>query len=230
MFFELVNQLTWRGEIGYASSHDGYDWKYGAVVLAEPFHLSYPHVFEWQGDFFMIPETAGAKSIRIYKATDFPRRWEFSATLLDGGRYVDNSIFEYGSKWWLFSETGPNPTSPLLRLYFADEPFGPWTEHPASPIRDNDPDLTRPAGRVVMHDGKPVRFAQTVYPEYGTQVQALVIDELTETTYREREALPARLLGAGTESWNSDGMHHVDPHLLEDGTWIACVDGARRNN
>lgn len=229
MFFELVNLLTNRGEIGYASSLDGFQWKYGAVVLTEPFHLSYPYVFEWRGDFYMIPETARAKSVRMYKAADFPRRWEFSATLLEGGRFVDNSIFEYDSKWWLFTEAGPNATSPLLRLFFADQPFGPWTEHPCSPIWDNVPDITRPAGRVVIHNGKPLRFAQTVYPEYGTQVQAVEIEELTETTYRESDALPAKLLGAGSEPWNSDGMHHVDPQLLEDGTWLACVDGAQKH-
>ena len=27
------------------------------------------------------------------------------------------------------------------------------------------------------------------------------------------------------EGWNKDRMHHVDPHQLEDGSWIACVDG-----
>ena len=33
------------------------------------------------------------------------------------------------------------------------------------------------------------------------------------------------VLGARNDGWNEMGMHHIDPHLLEDGTWLACVDG-----
>ncbi len=229
MFFELLNQLTRRGEIGYATSKNGYDWDYQHVVLAEPFHLSYPHVFEWDDEFYMIPETAGARSVRLYRAINFPQKWVHVETLLDGGRFVDSSIFQFESKWWLFTEAGPKRISPLLRLYYADEPRGPWREHPSSPILDNDPDITRPAGRVVIFSGKPIRFAQRVYPTYGEEVRALQVLELTETTYREQGALPRALLGAGAESWNAAAMHHVDPHELEDGTWLACVDGAMNN-
>jgi len=229
MFFELLNQLTWRGEIGYATSADGYDWEYHNVVLAEPFHLSYPYVFERDGEFYMIPETGGTRSVRLYRAVNFPQDWIHVETLLNGGRFVDSSIFQFESKWWLFTEAGPNPASPLLRLYHADEPRGPWKEHPSSPILDNDPDITRPAGRVVIFGGRPIRFAQKISPTYGTEVRALQILELSETTYREELAVPGKLLGPGTETWNRDAMHHVDPHKLEDGTWLACVDGARNN-
>jgi hypothetical protein len=37
-----------EGEIGLATSEDGLKWDYKQVVLNEPFHLSYPYVFEWQ--------------------------------------------------------------------------------------------------------------------------------------------------------------------------------------
>lgn len=33
------------------------------------------------------------------------------------------------------------------------------------------------------------------------------------------------LLGPGPFAWNRDGMHHLDAHRLDDGTWFACVDG-----
>ena len=41
-------------------------------VLEEPFHLSYPHVFEYNGTFYMIPETQQANSINLYECTGFP--------------------------------------------------------------------------------------------------------------------------------------------------------------
>src|SRR5688572_24477234 len=42
MFFELWNRDSRKGEIGLATSVDGAQWSYQRVVLAEPFHLSYP--------------------------------------------------------------------------------------------------------------------------------------------------------------------------------------------
>src|SRR5713226_8442616 len=60
MFFEVLNQATDRGEIGLATSSDGLSWTYQRIVLVEPFHLSYPYVFECQGECYMLPETLGA--------------------------------------------------------------------------------------------------------------------------------------------------------------------------
>ena len=45
MFFEVYDEPLRRGVIAHATSGDGLAWKYDCVVLEEPFHLSYPHVF-----------------------------------------------------------------------------------------------------------------------------------------------------------------------------------------
>ena len=48
LFFEVLNNANSQGDIGYASSANGYDWTYQKIVLDEPFHLSYPYVFKWE--------------------------------------------------------------------------------------------------------------------------------------------------------------------------------------
>lgn len=224
LFFEVLNHLTHRGEIGLAVSTDALRWHYERIVLAEPFHLSYPYVFEWQGAHYMIPESGAAKSVRLYRATEFPVRWEWAANLLEGRRYADSSVFFYRDRWWMFADTGRDGTSPQLRLYFADELLGPWHEHPASPLSD-DPHLSRPAGRVVVADGRPVRFTQDVYPVYGSSVSAFSVTKLTTTEYEEQRLTDRPILAAGQAAWNRHGMHHIDAHLRPDGAWIACVDG-----
>ena len=55
LFFEVLNDKRNIGEIAYAFSHNGLQWKYRKVVLKEPFHLSYPYVFMAEGDYYMIP-------------------------------------------------------------------------------------------------------------------------------------------------------------------------------
>jgi hypothetical protein len=225
LYFEVINQLSWKGEIAFASSDNGFDWDYHSLVLQEPFHLSYPQVFQWRGDVYMIPETGRARSVRLYQAAQFPTRWVHVATLLDGCRFVDSSVFFHDGRWWMFTDAGPSPSQPVLRLFHAPELRGPWREHPASPIVENDARIARPAGRVIIHDGMPVRFTQPVLPAYGTEVRAFAVTDLTRASYRERAISDRPLLGPGNTEWNAGGMHHVDPHRLDDGSWLACVDG-----
>jgi hypothetical protein len=223
MFFEVLNQTTERGEIGLATSSDGFSWTYRQIVIAEPFHLSYPCVFEWRDEIYMLPETLVAQAVRLYRAETFPTRWSCVASLI-GGNYADPSIFRHDDKWWLFACTTPYQHD-TLQLYFADELFGPWREHPANPIVNGNKHDARPAGRVLTFDGKLIRFSQDCVPAYGTQVRAFEIRKLTTTGYVEEELPSSPVLVASGAGWNAAGMHHVDAHLREDGSWIACVDG-----
>jgi hypothetical protein len=225
MFFELLNQRTGRGEIAFATSEDALLWKYQQIVLAEPFHLSYPYVFEWMNEYYMIPETYQADAIRLYKASHFPTQWNFIGNIISGGLFIDSSIFRYQDKWWLFTETTPNNKSETLRLFFADELLGTWKEHPKSPIIAGNPEIARPGGRVLVMDDKIIRFTQGCIPDYGTNVRAFEITELTTTTYEEREVENNLILQPTGSGWNGAGMHNIDVHLMQNGKWIACVDG-----
>ncbi|BAZ38475.1 hypothetical protein NIES4101_44120 [Calothrix sp. NIES-4101] len=224
MFFEVYNNRTFRGEIGLATSEDGAKWNYEKIVLAEPFHLSYPYVFNWMGEYYMIPETFEAQAIRLYKASNFPSQWEFVGNLMKG-IFLDTSIFRHDGKWWLFTETNPQHKYDTLRLFYADDLLGNWVEHPQSPLIQGNAHIARPGGRVISVDNKIIRYTQDCEPEYGIQVRAFEVEELTTTTYREREVVKNPILVPSQEGWNGSGMHHIDPHLLENGQWIACVDG-----
>ncbi|HJZ60486.1 MAG TPA: hypothetical protein VKE74_36420, partial [Gemmataceae bacterium] len=125
MFLEVMNGRTGRGEIGLAVSPDGLNWKYRQVVLTEPFHLSYPYVFEWRGTHYMVPETYQAGEVRLYEATDFPSRWRRVATLLRGPYLVDASVFRYAGRWWMFVDASRDVRHDTLRLFHAADLFGP---------------------------------------------------------------------------------------------------------
>lgn len=226
MFFEVVNRQAGKGEIGLAESQDGYRWKYRQIVLRESFHLSYPYVFEWQGEFYMIPESYRAKAIRLYKAAEFPRQWTFVKTLLEGDDFVDPSIFYFNRRWWLFTDLDRPPFhAGILRLFHSENLEGPWIEHPKSPVLTDSPHISRPAGRVLVLDDKIIRYSQDCAPVYGTQVRAFEITELTTTSYRERPLGSVPVVGPTGSSWNESGMHHIDAHRLSGEQWIACVDG-----
>ena len=102
MFFEVLNHQNNLGEIGLATSRDGLNWQYQQIVLRERFHLSYPYVFRWQDDFYMIPEALGAEAVRLYRATSFPKAWTLVKDVFTG-THADPSIFRFSDRWWMFT-------------------------------------------------------------------------------------------------------------------------------
>jgi len=225
MFFEVWNTVAQRGQIGLATSDDTTHWEYRHIVLAEPFHLSYPCTFEWKNEYYMIPESHEAQSIRLYKAKKFPDRWSFECPLIEGSMFSDPSVVHYAGKWWIFAQTNSQQRFDTLRLFFSEDLRGPWQEHPMSPIVNGNNRMARPAGRIQVINGNLIRFAQDCYPAYGTGVRAFIITELSTTKYRERECRESPILGPSGAGWNQSGMHHVDLHDTGNGKWVACVDG-----
>lgn len=223
LFFEILNANTGQGDLGLATSSDGLKWTYKQVV-DEAFHLSYPQVFKWEGQYYMIPESYNDRSVRLYKATTFPTKWALVKKLIDGPQFVDSSVLRYNDRWWLFSSTLSNDN---LLLYHSESLMGPYVKHTQNPILSGRGDVQRPGGRVIMHKGKPLRFAQDDGVQYGSKVFAFEILELTPTTYRERQVGDGPLFKATGSGWNADGMHHVDAHDQGPNDWIAVVDGYR---
>jgi len=222
MFFEVFNTDRGKGEIGLATSHNGLTWAYQGIVLREPHHLSYPYVLEWQGKCYMIPESREAGVVAVYEG--FPDEWTQTGRLVDGGSCADSTVFRHQESWWLFAETSGG-THDRLSLYRADDLHGPWTEHPESPLLEGDARNARLAGRVTAFEGSLFRFAQDCSVLYGQQVRAFEITELSQDHYKEKEIEQSPVLTPGELGWNGRGMHHVDPHQIGAGQWIACVDG-----
>lgn len=225
MFFEVLDARSGLGRIAWAHSDDGRRWRYGGLALCEPFHLSYPFVFEHRGEHYMVPETLAPGCVRLYRAEAFPDRWRHVADLVDGPA-ADPSLLRHGDRWWLFDCPRPYQHD-CLRLHVADDLLGPWRLHPQSPIVDGDARLARPAGRPLAVDGRLLRFAQDCREVYGGAVTAVEITRLDSEAYADRPL--AALLGRGSSdppsAWTAAGMHHVDALELAPGRFLACVDG-----
>lgn len=211
---------TDEGGIGLAQSENGLDWEYQQLVIKEPFVLSYPYVFKWQDNYYMIPEAHTETSVRLYRATDFPLKWTYEKDLISGDTFISASVVNYQGTWWMFVSPKGNNT---LRLFSASELTGSWTEHPMSPIVADNPDTARPGGRLIVYQDSLYRMGQDCHPRYGNQLHAFEITEISPTSYRERMIEPP-LVKASSTGWNGEAMHHVDLHQTGEGTWIAAVD------
>ncbi len=224
MFFEVMNRTSGHGDIGYATSTDAKNWSYQKIVIDEEFHLSYPYVFKWDNNFYLIPESHHDLSVRLYKASSFPDTWVHAGTLLSGYHFVDPSIVRHNERWWLFVS---NPDCDVLNLYYANDLNGPWNPHPMNPVVKFNKHAARPGGRILQYEDRLFRLAQDDAPTYGIQVFAFEIITLTETDYQEKQASRAPIVSKTGNSWNAAGMHHVDLHTMND-QWIGIVDGRRQ--
>src|SRR6202034_2016460 len=71
-------------------------------VLEAGYHLSYPFVFEHEGQVYLIPETSSQGRVELYRATDFPSSWTRERVLLDGLAACDATLLRDGGRLWLF--------------------------------------------------------------------------------------------------------------------------------
>ena len=158
------------------------------TVLERPYHLSYPFLFEYKGQLYMLPESAQNRSLDVYRCTHFPGRWEFVQTLMQDVYAVDATLLEHAGKWWLFmnmkQEEGSSSLDRLF-LYYADNPVTTdWTPHPLNPVVV-DIRRARPAGCIYSQQGKLIRPSQDSSVRYGYALNFNRITKLSDTEYEE---------------------------------------------
>jgi hypothetical protein len=175
----------------------------------------------------MIPESAQAKELRLYKANKFPDEWQYVKTLIKGN-FGDHSLLQYQGKWWLFVGADPYNHS-SLRLFYSDSLMGKWIEHPKSPIIQKNANKARPGGRMIMYEKRVYRLAQDCEPTYGAQLKAFEVTMLTENTYEEKPYNFNPILKGHGKGWARHGMHQLDLLQLDNGKWVGCVDGYKKS-
>jgi hypothetical protein len=156
------------------------------VVLERDYHLSYPFVFRRDGEWFMIPETSEHRTIELWRARDFPWRWQLERFLMKDVVAVDTTLLEHAGRLWLFSamSAGGGSTTDELFLFHGDALDGGWTPHPRNPIV-SDLRRARPAGPLFREAGQLFRPAQDCAGGYGSAVWVHRVDALDEDDYRE---------------------------------------------
>ncbi len=225
LFFEAY-RVGPGGRIALASSEDGLSWQYEGFVLEEPEQMSHPLVFQWDGNYYLVPSIYPLEAVRLYwaKPEDFPYQWTPVAELVSGRLFADATLFRHEDLWWMFVA---NTQGNICWLYFSDSLEDPaaWTEHPASPIVADDRRKARPGGRVVvLEEDRIFRPAQKSYPIYGEMLRLFEVTKLTTKTYAEHEVEASPILKPSGEGWNAERMHHYDPWWTGD-RWLVAVDG-----
>jgi hypothetical protein len=162
-------------------------------VLEEPYHLSYPQVFERDGAIWMLPEASAGNRLTLYRAERFPDRWAREAILLDGMAISDATLLEEGGRLWLFAtdRDGHGSTSDTLAVFHAPSLKGPWTPHRMNPILI-DRRKARPGGAFQRIGGRIVLPVQDGTKGYGGGLGLSELLQLDEDGVRLSDPVPVR--------------------------------------
>ena len=185
------------------------------IIIKENFHLSYPNVFKYNDEYYMIPESSQSNELRLYKSTKFPYDWEFQSTLIDNIKCWDPTLFYKDKKWWLFVNVSEHPgieSTDELFLFYNDILISKeWVSHPLNPIV-TDVRTARCAGKIFEYENDIIRPSQNCAPNYGHGLVFNKILELNENSYKEEiidAVLPnfsRKIIGVHTFNFNINNI------------------------
>lgn len=183
IFCEMLDSFSGIGSIGL------FIYANGTIsdvrqIIKEQFHMSYPNVFRYKDNYYMIPETGEANQIRLYKAANFPFEWKLDTILADSIKAVDSTILYAGDEEYLFTYDISENESKLLiyRFDIANKKLYKITTIP------DRQEILRPAGNFIYCGDTILRPAQYGKDHYGEKIIFYGIENMPDSGYKENES------------------------------------------
>lgn len=82
LFYEQYDRKNKKGRIVYRILQENMTVSRAQVAIEENYHMSFPFIFSFDGEIYMIPETSNAAALYVYRAKQFPQSWERYKRLL----------------------------------------------------------------------------------------------------------------------------------------------------
>jgi hypothetical protein len=185
-------------------------------ILPCPYHLSFPFIFEEDGETWMIPEISQSSAVQLYRSVEFPNKWEMHKVLMNGVSAADTMLIKKPEGWYMLTNLSPFNTPDhlsQLHVFYADSYLSTdWKPVSTLPVVNN-PRNGRNAGILIAHEGNHYRVRQRqAFGQYGAGFSVAKIIRLDKEGYAEetfREVLASEMQGA-------IGMHHM--HGVDDFT------------
>ncbi|PBJ13830.1 hypothetical protein [Flavobacterium sp. ACN6] len=222
LFFEHKKTKE-NGDIGLLTSFDGKKYQYKGTVLSQKFHLSYPQVFKYKNNFYMIPESKQANGVLLYKAAHFPFDWKICDTLLKDVRLKDPSIYLSDSLNILVA----SDDKLNMYVYQADSLFGKWKLH-KKPIALRGTEA-RAGGRFFADEKGLILPVQNCSNGYGYGL-SLYRFSFKDGSYTTKRVAPLFLKGNKEIKEFNAGMHQLDIQKIGKNKYYYVYDGNRLNS
>lgn len=103
LFYEAYDLVEKKGKEGYSILNADGTWTSPKIIIDEPYHLSFPNIFDYAGNIYIMPEMSGDYSLKLYKAESFPDIWQVSDIVLADVYACDSVFIETKEKRYLLT-------------------------------------------------------------------------------------------------------------------------------
>ena len=221
IFVETYDYHSRHGVIEVLILDEGLNLVRRGPVLRKPWHLSYPIVFEADGEIWLLPEAWKSGRLTLYRAAEFPWHWEAEERFVFPEAAIDATPVRTPNGWLMFyTPPGPKPwRQSALKLARADRLLGRWQGCEDAPIL-----LDRAGARM---GGTPVwRGSSLLLPTQdcrGTYGRAITIREIDDP------ADPALHITAGPHITAPPSFRpYINGlHTLSEGGSVTLIDAKR---
>lgn len=181
VFCEIYDKKKEKGVIGVATLENG-KMQDIQTIIEQPYHMSYPCVFEHEGIYYMIPESGENGTVELYRAEDFPYKWTLDSVLLENITTGDSTVFKNGDKLFIFIYIYLNNRK-ILNVYEMNMQDRKLTL--VDSVIDSD-NSKRPAGNIINNNGQLIRPSQDCSNKYGESIFFNNIVEMSNGKYSEQ--------------------------------------------
>ena len=116
LFVESFDRYAKKGAISVTEVVEG-SVDVFRTIIDEPYHLSFPMIFHWNGEIYMCPESSENNTLNLYRCLSMPYQWEKVCELPTAIPLVDTIVLEtMGNQAKMLSSTF-DPANGLLVRY-----------------------------------------------------------------------------------------------------------------
>lgn len=191
LFLEKYDMVTDKGSIAISYYSDG-EFLEPKTIIDESFHMSFPHIFEYKGRTFMIPECSGSHQIRIYENGKTIEDWHLFRSF-DYDEIVDVVTYIENDRIYLIASENnlDNLYQTKPRLFYIDNMLEDESimVDVSETINANGYTYTdRNAGSLIYRDNCIYRIKQeSTERDYGRNCIITAIENISETGLKERQ-------------------------------------------
>ena len=218
LFVEQYNRLHGYADIAVGEIVNNKVKKF-KIAYHNKRHLSFPYVFLYENEFYMIPESYSSNRLILLKAKKFPCEWQEVTSIVDK-HFLDNVILNSKGQNYLLSSVY-NKTGGSDNLFLTKIDTG-FKLGESIQVYNKRLDIARNGGRIIQKDNQIIRVAQNCEEKYGASLsfrQILKIgdhtlDEKCIFTYTPNQVVLNKSKAVGVHTYNSSENYEVIDVLI----------------
>ena len=186
IFFEDYPFSTKKGVISFIKIDENGKFDDPKIALEREHHLSYPFIFEYDNNLYMMPESYCNRTLELYECVEFPDKWKIIKTIFKDVLIADATIIKHDNLYWLFASMAEHESAlnVELHIFYSNSPLGEWTPHFLNPVVC-DIKTARPAGNIFLYNNEIYRPSQDCSERYGYALNFNKVEVLSKKEYKE---------------------------------------------